>query len=257
MSQPLTRPIGLAPGAVRGTQTTQVAAAPAGHVVTTVFSNLLALALVLLAVNVFDVLEQNQSAILIPVAIFACCLLAAFKLIRRVPITMLTTYPWVLLVIGFFHGLGSLAPSLASRETVTYLSSSFSITPDRLMRTNTLNLVGLASLCMGVLVGNALGGASRSTSRGNVFKQIDPTAAAKMAKVALAIGLPVLFLLRLPAQFGWLPFVVPGSVQQLASFVHVALIILAYLAEKKYPGARLSLGILGSPGAVGGDHHVQ
>jgi hypothetical protein len=219
----------------------QAAAVPQRDIVATVFCNLLAMSLILLAINSLGLLDQQYAMVVIPITLLACCSLAAFKLIQRRPITLLTTYPWVLLVIGLFHGLGSLAPIMSNRETQAYISGSYAVTPDRLLRTNTLNLVGLSALSLGVLFGHSLGSGGRAQSGRNVFRQIDSHSAAAMAKVALGIGLPVLFLLRLPAQFGWLPFVVPGSIQQLASFVHVALIILAYLTEKKYPNAAVTL----------------
>lgn len=216
----------------------------AGDVVATVFSNLLGLAFILWAVNFFGLLENKTATIVLPIAMLAGCIWSAYRLIRRRPITLLTTYPWILLVIGAFHGFGSLAPVLANPDTQAYISGSFVVTPERLARTNSLNFVGLAAICVGVLVGHALGDGSKQSGRRQIIRPVEPAAAARMAKIALAIGLPVMFLLRLPAQFGWLPFVLPGSILQLASFVHVAFIILAYLYEKRWPGAGLALGFL-------------
>jgi hypothetical protein len=222
----------------------EAAGETSGDVVASVFGNLLGLILVLCAVNVFEVFDLTTASILLPIAMVVGCGWSAYRLLRRRPITLLTTYPWLLLAIGVFHGIGSLAPVLANRDTRAYMNGSFVVTPEWLARTNTLNLVGLSAISGGILFGNALRDRSQPSGRRQAIRQVEPAVAARLATIALGIGLPVLLGLRLPAQFGWLPFIVPGSMLQLASFVQVSFIILAYLYEKRWRGAGLTLAFL-------------
>ena len=189
--------------------------------------------------KLFDVEQSNQ---FFPIALMLGCFWAVKNLLWRCPVTMLTPYPMVLTMVGMYHGFGSLAPIWSSPATQSYISGSYLLTPERLESTNLLNLAGTLFLCIGALIGHSMGGNSQRS--GSVrLRPLDIPSASKLSMLALAIGLPIFLFLHLPASFRWLPFVLPGAIETLGSFVHVALILQAFLVEHRQRFAKGALAL--------------
>jgi hypothetical protein len=189
------------------------------------------IALVLLLVGSFgvQVLGSVQAigwaVVLIPALFAIVCFWGAATLLLRRQADMWTPLPWWLLTAGIYYGLGTLASALASEDSISMMSEFFDAGEIVILRTIQLNLVGLVAVLVGYRFGNY-----RSVA--NLGRKLQPIPRTEGFWIAafLAIGMPVFFLLKIPAAFGMFEtLVVPESLMVLVTFYVAALALMAGL----------------------------
>lgn len=167
-----------------------------------------------------------------PVVIGLSAAWTAYRLLRY-RLVIWTPWLWFLGAIVLFYSLGPLAYVLGSDEVKWYLRFSLPITvlPEDLFITNLLNVVGIASILVGIRLGHAFlpfPGLRKLESR-----QADDVRRIKvLAVLLLVLGGGIQYLLILPWELGFFTFVLPGVIYNLAKLHLFGLLVLAYVIER-------------------------
>jgi len=171
-----------------------------------------------------------------PIIIFLTCGWAAYEMVNRSTFNIWSPVPWFLVTSAAYFGLGPLAFTYGTRETIQYIVQDFPVDEYWLLRTNYLNAVGVAVVCATVGIGSATLHRRLSTRR---VEANDYTR--HIMWVFLVIGGTVKYGFTLPYALGLLSFVLPGSVQHLAGLTNAAIILLFILIHR---GAKNYYGLL-------------
>ena len=169
-----------------------------------------------------------------PLVLFVTCGWASYSLVRRSSLAIWTPMPWFLFACAAYYGLGPLAFPFGTAETVDYMVRDFPVDDYWLLRTNVLNTVGVAVVCATVAIGTAVFRFPFSSRGAGIQDYTKP-----IMWFFLAIGGTVKYAVTLPYALGLLPFVLPGSIQHLASLINAAIILLFVIihrGDKKYYG---------------------
>jgi hypothetical protein len=160
-----------------------------------------------------------------PILLFLTCGWASYDLVRRSHLSLWSPVAWFLIACAAYYGFGPLALHFATEESVQYINSDFPVDERWLLRTNLLNAVGVLTVCVPVLIGTAIW----------PFRQArihhEQTTEA-MLWIFLVLGGTVKYLFTLPYAFGLLSWVLPGSIQHLASLVNAAIVLLIVLIHR-------------------------
>jgi hypothetical protein len=177
---------------------------------------------------------------LIPLGIFLSCLVAGYIVVVRNSLTIWTPIPWFLAAGGAYYGVGPLAYTFATLETIEHMDLLYPVTPYDLWRTNLLNLVGLCTILVCFLASNALVGSLFPLRYiPPVAKEEEEWRAKRAALIFWGVGIPVHYFLAIPHEFGILGFILPGAVFEMENVVFLGLLLLAFLAARR--GGSLSI----------------
>lgn len=202
-----------------------------------------------LAVQAVDSPTSTAWAVIFLPALFTiACMWGGVRMVTRRAADVWTPLPWWLFTSAAYFGAGTLASSLGSGESLSYMAAFFGVDDVLILRTMLLNIAGLVAVLVGFQFGGNLRGLSGTVSR------LQPRQRSEMfwIRVFAGIGVPVFFLLKIPSAFGLFgTFVVPESVIILVTFYVAALALLAGLVARGQATAMPWLLVLGGAHAVG------
>jgi hypothetical protein len=219
---------------------------------TTAGSLTIALVLLLLtslAVEAVDGATTTSWAVIFLPALFTvACMWAGIRIVTRRAADAWTPLPWWLFTSAAYFGIGTLASSLGSDDSLSYMAAFFEVDDVLILRTLSLNIAGLVAVLVGFRFAGNLQGLSEMVSR------LRPRHRSELFWIRLFawIGMPVFFLLKVPAAFGLFEtLVVAESVMILVTFYVAALALLAGMVARGKATALPWLLLLGGAHAVG------
>jgi len=174
------------------------------------------------ASSIYSALNQLGPAVLLGI-----CLWAAYQLVREQPLALWSPIPWFFVACAAYFGFGPLAYYFATPESVDFMDAFHAVDDYALLRTNLLNVVGIGSVCVGILFG-------RSLSAWHPWAPKAPHSLSVMKRalvVFLAVGGTAKYLFTLPYALGLLPWTLPGAIQHLSSLLGAAIILLFALVH--------------------------
>lgn len=168
-----------------------------------------------------------------PISLCMAGLWAGYRIVALNPRTIWTPMPWFALTTSLYYGLGPLLYPLGPTETINTLNEYWPVDPSDLWRTNLLNTVSILTITAVFLATDKLLGTGRGVDRmaPTIAGGDDP--AQRALFFFLGLGIPLRYLLVLPCTFGYLPFVLPGSLFVMGCLVKLALFMLAYLGANR------------------------
>ena len=178
-----------------------------------------------------------------PLALGVSAAITGYRLIRRQPETVWTTYAWFLLAIVLFYAIGPLIYSLAGPRTLAYALSFLPINTGQLLRTNLLDVVGILAVLTGFRLARGWGAAGTKEVH-EVARFSNITRARTVALVFLVIGGGLEYLVILPYHFGFSHFILPGVINNLGNLYLLGLMVLAYVVARGDRAWRLPLALL-------------
>jgi hypothetical protein len=171
----------------------------------------------------YPVLNQFGPAVLLGI-----CLWAAYRLVREQPLALWSPIPWFFIACAAYFGFGPLAYYFATPESVEFMDAFHEVDDYALLRTNLLNVVGIGSVCVGILFGRTL-----SARRSWTPEAAHSLSVVKRALIVfLVVGGTVKYLLTLPFALGLLSWTLPGAIQHLSSLIGGAIILLFALVHR-------------------------
>lgn len=170
-----------------------------------------------------------------PSSLCAAGLWAGYKIVATNSRTIWTPIPWFFLSTSVYFGFGPLLYLFGNAEILASMNDFWPVGPYDLWRTNLLNTVSILSAVLAYLAMDTLLGSVWGSDGAVLATAADDDDSARSALfVFLGLGLPLRYLLVLPATFGQLNFVLPGSLAALNSLVKLAVFMLAYLGAKRH-----------------------
>jgi len=166
----------------------------------------------------------------IPVLVCILCTLSALSLIRLKVEYVWTPIVWFFGASALFWGIGPLSYTFGNPDTISYMNRIYEVSPEELLRTNILNVVGMLFVLLGYLITLSIFKIKEVRDRVVVKNNIDYSS--KAVFWLLIIGLPIKYLLELPYEFGMLNFIPPRSVTLFAQCTLFAIMLLAFRAGK-------------------------
>jgi hypothetical protein len=168
-----------------------------------------------------------------PVSLCMAGLWTGFKIVTINPRTVWTPIPWFALTSSLYFGFGPLIFIFGPEDAIASLNEFWPVGPSDLWRSNLLNTVSLLTIVAAFLATDKLLGPARGSDRIAPTDADNDDSARTALFFFLGLGLPLRYLLVLPASFGQLSFVLPGSIFILGFLVKLALFMLAYLGAKR------------------------
>ena len=187
--------------------------------------------------------SSTRSAWVSAVGLSALLLLSAntvFRLIRSDPISIWTPPVLYAAATGLFFGFGPMSLLFGNEATRLYLTTGhYAIDTDDVVRTTLLTSMGVTTCLFGMII--AMGSQVRD-SRKRMSRR--PLSVSTIAIIFYIGGVALKYGLVLPAQFGIINIVVPGTLVNMASVLYLGLAIMAYLAMQGRKTWRLLFWIL-------------
>lgn len=191
----------------------------------------LALGAMLITVVLFNSVGGVHSTaaanLLIPVVILAVCAWTSYRLVRSEMVMMCAPITWFLIACATYYGFGPLLFFFGTEATVEYVNASWPVHGAALLRTNILNLMGIALIGFAYVIASRVRIRPSKAADSNSAKHLGPVSCLILF---LCIGIPVKYFFTVPYELGTLGFVLPGGVSSLRNFVPLAVLVLAYLA---------------------------
>ncbi len=193
--------------------------------------------LVLLATGLLGAVAFGQSEtawvdtlnVAIPVVIGCVCGAIFLSVVVRGPHMMAMPAPWFFAACGGYFSLGALANVFSNDRTIEYINSFYRISALGLLRTNILNAVSIAIVCL------VYWGGSRGVRHPT---NVRPKASNERLMLLLCFtALPAKYFLLVPKWFHLLNFVPPSSIASLGIATHMLLLLLWYevhAGKRKY-----------------------
>ena len=163
-----------------------------------------------------------------PMVLLGFCIWAAYQLVRDQPLALWSPIPWFFTASAAYFGLGPLSYYFATPESVTFMDAFHAVNDYVLFRTNLLNVVGIGSVCIGILLGKTL-----LTQHSSAQDAPHSLSVIKRALVVfLVVGGIVKYFFTFPYVLGLLTWTLPGSIQHLSSLLGGAIILLFALVHR-------------------------
>jgi hypothetical protein len=163
-----------------------------------------------------------------PSAVVVVCILAAYLLVRKGVFAPWSPVTWFFVACAAYYGLGPLAYHFATPESVAYMDTFHAVDEYALLRTNLLNVAGIGSVSLGILVGMALRRGQQPVRR----TAHDTVMLRRATFVFLAVGGTVKYFFSLPYALGLLSWTLPGSIQHLSALLGGAIVLLFVLVHR-------------------------
>jgi len=173
----------------------------------------------------------------LPALLFLVCGWAAYTMVNRDPLALWTPLPWFLVASAVYFGFGPLIYHFGSPESIDFADSYYAISEYDLARTNMLNVIGIALLLGGFVLGSRLFHRARDMSS----RPFRYPLMRRLMWTFLAIGVSIQFLFVLPNRLGLLTWTLPGAIQFLSDLSKIAIILLFVLVGQGYRRYRLML----------------
>jgi hypothetical protein len=192
-----------------------------------------------LIVNDNDLLLLSNKVL--PAILFLVCLYTAYSLLKVEQLAIWTPLPWFLAACGIYYGFGPLIYFFGNKQSIIFADYTATVDSISLMRVLELNCAAICCVIAGSIVGIGIPPfppVLRDSRFNEVFTR-------QLLKIFLFIGIPIKYLVLLPAHFGITKFVVPGSLVFLATLPSLSIIFLSVLTYKtELPKYRIMLWIL-------------
>lgn len=177
-----------------------------------------------------------------PVLLAGSCLWTSYRLLVAEPLNLWAPILWFLGACAVYFGIGPLIYTFGSTEAIAELDILWRVSPDELLRTNMLNLLGILVILLTFLAADRL---FRSLGGPEARGGEQAESSVRLAVLLfLAIGVPVKYLFVVPYHFGLLPQPVPTVVGVLEDLDPLGLLLLSYLAARRGKGWTLGLLLL-------------
>lgn len=198
---------------------------PLKKLLLTVFALLLGCVVVILAAE--DVwFELANKAV--PAILCMACLYTAYSVLKAERLSIWAPLPWFLTACGVYYGFGPLIYAFGNPESVQYANDTYPVDAAALTRTVVLNCAAICTVLAGFIAGTKLPPFPPRLYSSNFNESF----VRRLLAVFLCIGVSVKYLLLLPAHFGIINFVVPGSLVVLATLPSLAIILLFALMHE-------------------------
>ena len=153
-------------------------------------------------------------------------------IVKLEPLSIWTPLPWFLVANSVYFGFGPLVYHHGAQETINSCHSLFHVSESQLLRTNTLNAIGIVCVLLGFLLSARLSG-----SRGiQIFRDKKIISKKLVVAIFIMIGLPVKYLLYMPYIFGMSREILPYSIGQFQNLTFLSIIPLMGLVSWRAKG---------------------
>src|SRR5690349_8358473 len=184
-----------------------------------------ALLLAFSATNWFGIVNQ-----IAPVILATTCLWCSYQSVKSSKLALWTPIPWFLVACAAYFGIGPLVFHFGTPESVAFIDAFYPVDEASLLMTNLLNVVGIVLILTGCFVGLSLS-RKQKPQRIREFNYVETR---RLMIFFLSIGLTVQYAFAIPYRLGLISWVLPGSIQNLASFSRIAIILLIVLVQRGY-----------------------
>jgi hypothetical protein len=155
----------------------------------------------------------------------------AIRMVKAHPVLIWSPLPWFMIACAAYCGIGPLAYHYGNEATIASCDGYYMISESELVRSNFLNLIGIASVMAGVYLGVRVFVKNRAVPSTR-WSAPDLAHLGRLAVFFLVVGVLVKYALVLPYEFGMLGFVLPGSVGTLQYFTLFAMAVLMLLVHQ-------------------------
>jgi hypothetical protein len=185
-----------------------------------------------------------------PISLVFGCSWMAYVLVRFDPVNLWTPFPWFLVAVAVYFGLGPLVFIYGHPDTIKAVQNLFPLGGDELIFVSLLNLVGIYVVGI-VFLGMSPTASHLRSNRGGLplAENHNPR---YFVLAILLVGLLLKFTLVLPYEFGLSTFVLPGALNNLSSLSKLGLFLLGFMASR-YGGVWITFLVIGVIFEVGTD----
>ena len=156
-----------------------------------------------------------------PIILLLACLWGMHRLMNNTHLALFTPMPWFLGACAAYFGFAPLVFSFGSADSVSYIDNLYPVNGDSLLRTNLLNVIGIAFIVIGYLLGKLI-----PVRKINIqVRDFNHTEMIRLTLFFLCTGLAVKYVFAFPYYMGWISWTLPGGIQWLSSFSKIAIIL--------------------------------
>lgn len=178
------------------------------------------LSLTIANVNNTDLIIQLTPFLLL--AILFICLYSSYVILKEEMLAIWTPVPWFLAACGIYYGFGTLVYFYGNIESVNYADLTYPMDYVSINRVLLLNCVAISCVIAGIIIGSKLPPYPHRFNN----SAINVRFMNKLLLMYLIIGIPIKYIIILPAHFGIIDFVVPGSIIFMSSLTSLSIVLL-------------------------------
>ncbi len=172
----------------------------------------------------------------VPVLLALSSVLLVWQVVRQHPLAIWNPLVWFLLACTMYYGLGQLIHLFGTPDSIRRVNQLYKVDQPGLARTNFLHTVGVIIIVGVYAIASTLFKQQQRTLPADGALAIERRSIqeARVSSILfLSVGLPIKYLLELPANLGLLTWILPGSIKYLGTLSGVAIIPLYWLYKKQ------------------------